>query len=120
MKNLRNGSNSELLYEGKKAHQAIGDLVKLNTVNVHFTEEFIDLFKERFSFLFRNSMQNYMQKQEFLEHTSKVVNYLETMLLPNFKEDFKIRDLPPKLQLLFFRSINEAYLEFKKRHDFPM
>lgn len=107
-----------LIQEGKKAHKAIGQLIHVN--NLHLTEEFITLFKEKFSFLFRNSMQNYVKKEEFLLQTSRIVNYLETILLPNFKETLDLKSLSPKIQYLFFRSINEAYIEFRKRHNFPM
>lgn len=100
-----------LLQEGKKAHSTIGVLIKLK--NLHLTEEFIDIFKNKFGFMFRN----YNAKAEHITEASKIINYLETMLIPNHENSFDLTKLSPELQLLFFKSINEAYNEFKKKHN---
>ena len=118
MQFLTEDDTREFIREGKRAHNAISQLIHTN--NIHLTEEFIDIFRERFGFLFRNSMKNYSRKKQFLMQTSKVINYLETILLPNFDNDFDLNSLSPEIQHLLFRSINEAYIQFKKRHNLPM
>lgn len=105
----------EIVKQGKKAHEIINQIVESN--NIHLTEEFIELFKDKFSHLFRDSNKNYKKKPEYLEQTSRVVNYLETILHPNFRDDFDLDSLSPEIQILFFKSINEAFLDFKKKHE---
>ena len=117
MRSLSREDARSIVQEGKRAHTAIGQLIRIN--NLHLTEEFIDIFRERFTFLFRGSMKNYTRRKDLLLQTSRIIHYLETILLPNFRDTFDLNSLSPELQSLFLRSINDAYIEFKKRHNIP-
>lgn len=113
MSSIDQRSAQQLLKEGRKAYNAIDEIRHLHDPRI--TEEFLEVFKERFFFLFRNSIHPYKHDPKIVQETSKVVNYLETLLLPNFVSNLELEKLSPELQNLFFRSINDALVEFKKK-----
>jgi len=102
----------KLLKEGKKAYSAIDEIRQIQDPKI--IEEFLDVFRERFFFLFRNSIHPYRTDRKIIEETSKVVQYLETLMLPNFVSNLELEKLSPEVQNLFFRSINDALVEFKR------
>lgn len=114
MQDSRKGFNS-LLSEGRKAQSNLEKLIKLN--NIHITEDFIESFRENYSELFRISMKTYMRQQDFLEETSLIINYIESLSNPNHNGWLNLNEISPEIRELFFRSINQAFLEVSRKNN---
>ncbi len=116
MEKMSDNQLKSVISESKTAQKSLERIIKLN--NLHITEDFIELFREKYSDLFRTSMKVYMRQQEFLEETSIVINYIESLSNPNSNEKIDFNQISPEIQELFFRAINQAYLEVSRKNNF--
>ena len=107
-----NISKDVISREGRRVVATLRNLKSLN--NIHLERKFMELSENTFFNLLSTSMKNSTSKSEEI---SRVVNYFESFNVENFRDTLELESLSPKIRLLFFKSINQTFLKFKKTYE---